>query len=123
MEINATVSPETAAAICGAIVEKLADVGNEFLALKGLRALTVVSQLASMTDTECDFLDGSGVREWCRLVVNGGTATVPRVYGDEDRKRAIDAIREINAGRKSRTEMGEMVDLIAGALGMTKVGG
>ncbi len=91
-----------------------------------------VAELATMTDTEADFLDGGEVREIARLLQvpddDGERApTLPRLYGEEDRARAVDVLRARYDPENQRPERkivaikpGEMVDLVAEALGMRR---
>lgn len=84
----------------------------------------LVSELATMTDTECEFLDGMEVRDWARNKLDGDFV-MPRMYGDEDRKRARDALfdRYRDGDRQFvnvSTTTGELVDIVAAALGLRR---
>lgn len=135
-EINVNMAPETGAEICKALVEKLSEVGASYLALKGMRALTLATELAGMTDSEADELDGAFVREWAQCVVGSGpmlARTLPRLYNDLDRERAAKAMGAALDGKIHELAEGEhhivrsrrlaMVDAVAEALGMKRVGG
>jgi hypothetical protein len=121
-----TLNDEMAVAFLKAGVEVLGELGVSMLALDAFRALTVVDQLASMTDTEADFLDASELRETCRTVVAGEPATLPRLYSENDRDRAVAALRTkcgtIIAGGRREMDFGEIVDTTAQALGMRRAG-
>lgn len=96
------------------------------------RAIRLIAELATMTDTEADFLDGFELREVTRLIQVPDEAgeiapTLPRYYGEEDRSRAIAAIvaRHYDGGTPIAAvavKPGEIVDLIAEALGMRRAG-
>lgn len=91
-------------------------------------ALRFIAELATMTDTEADALDGSEIREVARMLQvpddDGERApTVPRLYGDEDRKRAIADLLRLPAMRSGDTERdsaGLCFDTVAEALGMRR---
>lgn len=97
-------------------------------------AIRFVAELATMTDTEADALDGHEIREVARMLQvpdeDGERApTVPRLYTDDDRSRAIAELRarydpeNQKPDRKVVTiKPGEMVDMVAEALGMRKAG-
>lgn len=125
-EMNCRVHPDVAVDVCKAIVEVLADVGQIYLALQGMRALSMVSELATMTEPECDFLDAHGLREACRLIVGGKVATMPRLYTEEDEKRARAALTDRfyagNVVSMVSAKPSEIVTIVAEALGMRKAG-
>lgn len=78
----------------------------------------LVSQLATMTDTECEFLDGMEVRDWSRNKLDGDF-TMPRYYGSQDRERALKAL--ISDGvEASLSRALEYVDIVASALGLRR---
>lgn len=100
----------------------LAELGINLFALEALRSRVMISELATMTDIECDFLDGSGLREACRLILKDQAPTLPRLYGDEDRARAAHVLKDsltalLPAGPKT---YGDIVDTVAEALGMRR---
>jgi len=87
-------------------------------------AVRFVAELATMTDNECDFLDAYGLREVARMLQvpddEGNRApTVPRLYSDADRDRAIDVMRR---GVIEGAQSGRVVDAVAEALGMRRAG-
>jgi len=87
-------------------------------------AVRFVAELATMTDNECDSLDGYGKREVARMLQvpdeDGERApTVPRLYSDEDRMRAVDAL---NRRQDAPVYVEEIVDVVAEALGMRRAG-
>jgi hypothetical protein len=95
------------------------------------RAIRFVAELATMTDTECDFVEGRDLRLLARLLQVPGdeTPTVPRYYSEQDRKRAQDALigspcltveRRGSYYRAVLTATG--IDLVAEALGMRRAG-
>jgi hypothetical protein len=93
-QIDSLMQPDTAVAIVKDIVAKLADIGESYLALNALRALTLVNEIATMTDTEVDFLNGGELREQCRQMLKGKCTTFPRMYDSNDEQRAIEALRQ-----------------------------
>jgi hypothetical protein len=93
-------------------------------------AVRFVAELATMTDIETEFLDAYGLREVARMLQipddQGERApTVPRLYSDEDRERAISAmiaaLRETPIS-ETRTLQAMAVDAVAEALGMRRAG-
>ncbi|MGN5376121.1 hypothetical protein [Sphingomonas hankookensis] len=112
--------------------------GSELAEIEGwtadvkTRAIRLIAELATMTDTEADFLDGHELREVARLIQVPDDAgeiapTLPRYYGEEDRSRAIAAIvaRHYDGGTPIvavAVKPGEIVDMIAEALGMRRAG-
>lgn len=89
-------------------------------------AIELASQLATMTETECDFLDGHGLREAFRMALGNEAFVFPRLYSDEDRKRAISALVDAyyrgDEVERVTVKPGELVDKIAEALGMRRAG-
>jgi hypothetical protein len=77
----------------------------------------LVSELATMTDTECDFMDWGKVREIARNKLDGDF-TMPRLYGGEDRKRA--AIALSGSLECSQHNYSGIVDIVAVALGLRR---
>jgi len=89
-------------------------------------AVRFVAELATMTDIECEFLDGHELRSIAQLLQvpddeSNRAPTVPRLYSDEDRDRAISALSDVDFPH-SYQEGGELIDAIAEALGMRKAG-
>jgi hypothetical protein len=126
-EINVLVTPEVAVELFKKGVQILGDLGESLVALNALRALTIVSELATMTDTEADFLDGHELRESCRQLQAGKPATFQRLYDENDRTRAISALirqfHKLPAEGQRNLDGGEAIDAIAEALGMRRAGG
>jgi hypothetical protein len=93
------------------------------------RAIRFVAELATMTDIEAEFINGDELRSVARLLqvpdMDGEVeATLPRLYGEEDRDRAIAATHRqadpINL--ISGLRAGMIVDAVALALGMRRAG-
>lgn len=84
-------------------------------------AVLLLNGIATMTDTECDFLDGSGLREAARCALGGEAFTLPRLYSEEARERAIEVLDEIGTFI-SLDEASRGVDKVAEALGMRRAG-
>jgi len=87
-------------------------------------AVRFVAELATMTDIEAEFLDGHELRSIAQLLQvpddEGNRApTVPRLYSDEDRNRAI---AEAALFQAEMFNPGELVDTVAEALGMRRAG-
>jgi hypothetical protein len=128
-EFSIVFSPDVMSGLMKDASRRLADLGINYIALEGMRSRELVSDLAAMTDTEADFLDGSGLREACRLILKGKQPpTTPRLYGEEDERRACDAIvsRYYRGGEPIQMTPGkpiELVQIVAEALGMRKAGG
>jgi hypothetical protein len=100
--------------------QEAAELGLHELRRDG-RLIRFVAELATMTDTEADFLDGKELRTLAQMLrVPGEDAVVPRLYGEEDRKRAIGAIWGGVFG--SHENAGRVVDAVAEALGMRRAG-
>lgn len=123
-EISVLLAPETGGEIAKTIVEKLGDVGHHYIALKAFRALTMIDELATMSEIECDFLDGHGLRAACRSMLNGDAVVVgkmlPRRYGDEDRLRAIAAVQREQVQGPNTAD--SLVRVVAEALGLREGG-
>lgn len=92
-------------------------------------AVRFVAELATMTEIECEFLDGHELRSIAQLLQvpddNGERApTVPRLYSDEDRDRAIARLKGRDGLHRSTVEyyIGECVDIVAETLGMRRAG-
>jgi hypothetical protein len=83
-------------------------------------SVDLAGQLATMTDTECDFLDGAGLREAFRCALANQPFTLPRLYSDEDRSRASDMLREYIDMNCAFAD--SIVDGVANALGMRRAG-
>lgn len=78
----------------------------------------LVSELATMTDTECDFMDAGDLRLRARGQLDGDF-TMPRMYDGEDRKRAVEAILADRPKTNPLLAM-EVVDIVATALGLRR---
>lgn len=85
-------------------------------------AVRLVARLAGMTDIEADFVEGLDLRSTARAALNGEPFAIPVLYSDEDRKRASDAIFVRFYVQSVATSTGELVDLVAEALGMRRAG-
>lgn len=92
-------------------------------------AVRLVSNLASMSDVEAQFTTGEDVRSGARAALHNYAFTLPRLYSEEDRQRARDAVFAAfyDPNRSSpkqlvSTTTGDLVDLVASALGMRKAG-
>ena len=83
------------------------------------RAIKFVADLSTMTEIECEFLDGHELRELARLLAIGEDVCVPRLYGEEDRRRAIGALRAMGAATHDGIA-GDAVDSVAEALGLRR---
>lgn len=84
-----------------------------------LPAVRLVSELASMTDTEADFLDGGEIRKIARGKLGDDAFTFPRLYGEEDRQRAA---RNLDRFGLSTERAEKTVDAIAADLGLRRAG-
>lgn len=123
LEISILLEPEIAGRAVQTVVEKLGDVGDDYLALRAFRALTLVNALATMTEVEADFLDGAGLKEACRLMVNGGNPALARRYSEDQREAAANVLagaRNEYMRHPGRAETLELVDRIAVELGLTE---
>lgn len=78
----------------------------------------LVSELATMTDTECDFMDAGDLRLRARGQLDGDF-TMPRMYDGEDRKRAVEAVLADRPKTNPLLAM-EVVDIVAEALGLRR---
>jgi hypothetical protein len=84
-----------------------------------------VDMVATMTDLEAD-LDAGELRDAARSISD--VSTFPRLYGEEDRGRAIGAVerevvRQLGAiPADDRDAVGQLVDAVAEALGMRRAG-
>jgi hypothetical protein len=87
------------------------------------RALRFVAELATMTDTEADFVDGAELRETARLLAVGEAVTIPRVYGREDAMRAAAMLFEMNDIACGMPRCLTLVEMVAEALGMRRAEG
>jgi len=92
-------------------------------------AIRFVAELATMTDNECEFLDGHELRGIAQLLQvpddQGERApTVPRVYTEEDRKRgtAYLATAIFAVGHDTDEKIGVLVDGVGEMLGMRRAG-
>lgn len=123
-EISVLLSPDTGAEIAKTIVLKLGELGHSLFALVGMRCMTMVNELATMTEIEADFLDGHGLREACRLTLGTGPMVIgqvlPRRYSDQDRDRAIAAVQHEQVQGTNHAD--RIVDIVAEALGL-RLGG
>jgi len=91
------------------------------------RCLRLVDELATMTDLECEMLDGIELRSIALLhrvpdAKGERVPTVPRVYTEEDRKRARDAILRLPPWNVGPDSASLWVDAVADALGMRRAG-
>lgn len=68
-----------------------------------------------MSDVECSTLRRFSLREYARGKLNGDY-TLPRLYGDEDRKRAVAELWPALGMTERRLE--NIVDIVAAALGL-----
>jgi hypothetical protein len=122
-EISVLVSPDTGAEIAKTIVQKLGEVGHYLFAVTGMRCMTLVSELATLTDTEADFLDGDGVREAARSMLGKDPCVIgqvlPRRYSEQDRLRAIAAVEVLDANEVTAEQV---VRIVAEALGLREGG-
>jgi len=117
----------------GAITAKAPEDRDDFETLAVLlfsqdqakRASRFVADLGTMTEIECEFLDGHELRELARLLAIGEDVCVPRLYGEEDRGRAVAAIvaRWYDGGAPIQTvpvKPADLVDVVAEALGLRR---
>jgi len=112
----------------GAITAKAPEDRDDFETLAVLlfsqdqakRASRFVADLGTMTEIECEFLDGREIRELARLLAIGEEVCVPRLYGEEDRKRAVDALIDAGIGSSHGDLAPEAVDVVAEALGLRR---
>lgn len=123
-EISVLLSPDTGAEIAKTIVLKLGELGHSLFALVGMRCMTMVNELATMTEIEADFLDGQGLREACRSTLGTDPMVIgqvlPRRYSEQDRSRAIfEVARQTPV---DATVAANIVEIVAEALGL-RLGG
>lgn len=130
-EISVLLEPETGTKIVAAIIDKLGDIGGPYIALQAMRALSLVSELATMSEIECDFLDGHGLQNSARAMLGQDPCVVgqilPRRYSEDDRLRAAEMMRAKRRDHpalpyRNLAEDLEMVDIVAEALGL-RLGG
>jgi hypothetical protein len=123
-EISVLLSPDTGAEIAKTIVQKLGEVGHHLFALAGMRCMTLVNELATMTDIEADFLDGHGLKDAARAMLGTDPVVIgqvlPRRYSEEDRLRAIAAVQVEQVQGPNTAD--SIVDIVAEALGL-RLGG
>lgn len=84
-------------------------------------AIRLVESIATLTDTECDFEELAQFRHHARCTLRGQAFTRAPMYGEEERQRAAAAMAIDRPGSNVERCL-ELVDRVAGALGMRRAG-
>lgn len=109
--------------IVGDLLNKIHDRDAEITELQGMLEeaigpVRLVSDLANMSDVECDNSSAYDLRTWARGKLNGDF-TMPRLYDGADRKRAVEAVLADRPKTNPLLAM-EVVDIVAAALGLRR---
>jgi hypothetical protein len=102
---------------------------DEEFAARIAASLNLVAEWATMTNMECEFVDGVALRDAARATLQGRHLAATATYTPEEEERAVQAIRarydpenSFASRRVTPVRPRELVHLVADALGVRRVG-